>query len=479
MVFSSLVFLYAFLPAVLVIYYLIPRKFKNTFLFIASLLFFAWGGVSYSFILIFSLIFNYFIGKGIAFRANKKLYLAIGIAVNILVIGIFKYAGFLLESINPVLGILAVPTVNVPEIVLPIGISFYTFQAISYLIDIYRNEAQVQKRFINVALYISLFPQLIAGPIVRYHDIAMQLKQRIHSFERMANGIMRFTLGLGKKVLIANNMAVIADYVFSLSPDKLTFSSSWIGLIAYTFQIYFDFSGYSDMAIGLGRMFGFEIRENFIYPYISKSVREFWRRWHISLSNWFRDYLYISMGGNRVGKYRVYFNLFFVFFITGLWHGASWNFVVWGLIHGSSMIIERIGFDRWLIKLPKIIQNAYTLIIVMLAWVLFRADNFQQAAGYYRALFGFTDIAWNDIKIFFYLNRETLAVFIIAVLGSWGFFPYLAGWYKLTLTKINLPVRYTVNNKLIAECIFIVVVLFLSTTYLVNNTYNPFIYFRF
>lgn len=479
MVFSSLVFLYVFLPIVLIGYYIIPGKFKNLFLSIASLTFFAWGGVSYSLILIFSLVLNYYMGKGIAFGKNKKLFLVIGVTLNLIIIGIFKYAGLLTETVNSLLGIMSVSTLKVPQIILPIGISFYTFQAISYLIDIYRGEAQVQTRFINVVLYISLFPQLIAGPIVRYHDIALQLKNRTHCFEKFYNGVLRFALGLGKKVLIANNLAIIADYVFSITPDNLSFTSAWIGLFAYTFQIYFDFSGYSDMAIGLGRMLGFEFLENFDFPYISKSIREFWRRWHISLSNWFRDYLYISMGGNRINPYRTYFNLFFVFFVTGLWHGASWNFVVWGLVHGVLMVFERLGLDKQLKKIPAIFQNIYAFLFVILAWVLFRADTFSHAASFYQALFDFSDMSIKDVKLIIKLNNETYFVFAIAVAGAFGVFKYLHAFLKNIIQKWQMSVQFIGSCKLFIECIFVLLIMLLSTTYLINNSYNPFIYFRF
>ena len=479
MVFSSLVFLFVFLPIVLAGYYLTPKKLKNTFLFIASLLFFAWGGVSYSIILLFSLIFNYFIGRGISGKNLKKLYLIIGISINLLVIGVFKYAGFITDSINDLIGTISVSPMKIPHILLPIGISFYTFQAISYLVDIYRNEAKAQKNFINVGLYISLFPQLIAGPIVRYHDIAIQLKNRTHSFSLFYSGVLRFLLGLGKKVLIANNLAIIADYVFAMSPDELSFSSAWIGLLAYSFQIYFDFSGYSDMAIGLGRMFGFEFLENFNFPYIAKSIREFWRRWHISLSNWFRDYLYISLGGNKKGKYRTYFNLFFIFFVTGLWHGASWNFVVWGLAHGVIMVLERLGFDKLLNKFPGFLQNFYAVLFAVLAWVLFRADSFSHASEYYKALFSFSNYNIEDVTLILKINRETIVVFIIALLGSFNGFNFINNLIKKITYKMDKSNSIFPVIKLVAEIIFVLLIFTLCTTYLVNNTYNPFIYFRF
>ncbi|NOZ46698.1 MAG: MBOAT family protein [Chlorobi bacterium] len=479
MVFSSLIFIYGFLPIVLAGYYLTPKKFRNTFLFISSLIFFAWGGIFYSLILLFSLVLNYFIGLGIAKKSKKRFYLILGVTINLLILSIFKYAGFLIETSNAALKIFTFSPLKVPKILLPIGISFYTFQAISYLIDVYREDTLVQKKFINIGLFISLFPQLIAGPIVRYHDIAEQIIHRKSTINKFSEGVIRFVLGLGKKVLIANNMAIIADHVFSLSNDRLTISSAWIGIIAYSFQIYYDFSGYSDMAIGLGKMFGFDILENFNFPYIAKSIREFWRRWHISLSNWFRDYLYIPLGGNKVNKYRTYINLLIVFFITGLWHGASWNFVVWGLLHGFLMIIERLGFERILKKLPGIIQNTYALFFTIMAWVLFRANNFEHAFYYYKSLFNFNSHKMMDIKLIFELNNESFLFFVIAILGAFGFFPYLSKKIEYVTNKFEFSESTIILNKGILKILFVAIVLILCSAYLVNNSYNPFIYFRF
>ncbi|MCK5775816.1 MAG: MBOAT family protein, partial [Bacteroidales bacterium] len=355
------------------IYYVIKESYRNSFLFLSSLVFFAWGGVSYSILLIFSIIFNYFIGRKIGDSPHSKLWLTIGVIVNLSFLGVFKYADLFTETINVFLGWTQQAPLPILGILLPIGISFYTFQAISYLIDIYRKEAQVQKSIINLGLYISLFPQLIAGPIVRYHDISLQINNRNHTSDKFSEGVMRFVLGLAKKTLIANNLAIVADQVFNTPSGEISTMAAWLGLIAYTFQIYYDFAGYSDMAIGLAKMFGFDLLENFNFPYISKSIQEFWRRWHISLSSWFRDYLYIPLGGNRIGVVRTYINLFIVFFVTGLWHGSSWNFVVWGLVHGFFIVIERIGFKNVLAKTPAIISTSYTLFIAMMAWVLFRA----------------------------------------------------------------------------------------------------------
>ncbi|NCA80692.1 MAG: MBOAT family protein, partial [Sphingobacteriia bacterium] len=363
MLFSSPLFLYLFLPITLACYYVSPGKLKNTVLLIASLIFYAWGGVSLLALLLSSTIVNYLFGLLIDIvknHKNKRNVLAFGISINLGLLMYFKYANFITLNINYILDTFKTGNLNFHDIALPIGISFFTFQALSYLVDVYRGTTKVQRNFVKLALFISLFPQLIAGPIVRYHDISLQLNKREHRFDIFASGIRRFILGLARKVLIANPMAYIADTAFDMQNPDLSISMAWLGIFAYAIQIYYDFAGYSDMAIGLARMFGFELLENFNSPYIAKSIKEFWKRWHISLSSWFRDYLYIPLGGNRKSNSRTYLNLIIVFFITGLWHGAAWNFVIWGLIHGLFLIIERLGFDKILKKLPNIIQHAYT-----------------------------------------------------------------------------------------------------------------------
>jgi len=440
------------------------------------MVFFAWGGVGYSLLLIMSIVLNYIFGRAIAAFKQKRLFLALGVMVNLIFIAIFKYAGFLTETLNAFLGFSDIALVKVPKIVLPIGISFYTFQAISYLIDLYRNEVTVQKNIANLGLFISLFPQLIAGPIVRYHDISRQINQREHSSELFSKGVIRFVLGLAKKVLIANNMAVVADHVFGTQASELSGLAAWIGLIAYAFQIYYDFAGYSDMAIGLSKMFGFRLLENFNFPYISKSIQEFWRRWHISLSSWFRDYLYIPLGGNRKGTRRTYINLFIVFFVAGLWHGASWNFVVWGLVHGVFIVIERLGLKKILAKAPGILSGIYTFLVATLAWVLFRADSFEYAATFYKALFGIAEAPKLDINLILLINREFIYSLIIAIIGAFGGFVVLQN--QLLKLKSNLSFD-TTKIEILAKSVFIIIIMVLSTIYLANSTYNPFIYFRF
>ena len=462
-------------------FYLLKHKYRNAFLFLSSLIFFAWGGASYTTILIASITMNYFCGRliGSTDTKRKKIYLGSGVILNLLLLGVFKYANFIVENLNSLFSWLDIPTVTQTSILLPVGISFYTFQAMSYLIDVYRKEVETQKKFINLGLYISLFPQLIAGPIVRYHDINLQLSNRTYSYKKFSSGVMRFTIGMAKKVFIANNMAIIADHFFNMETSGLSPVYAWLGIIAYTLQIYYDFAGYSDMAIGLGRMFGFEFLENFNLPYIAKSIMEFWRRWHISLSSWFRDYLYIPLGGNRKGKNRTYVNLFIVFFVTGFWHGSSWNFVVWGLLHGTFLVIERVGFGKILEKLPSIFRYIYTLFVVIIAWVLFRADDFSHAWEYYKAMFGATDVITNKFEIFEYVNYEITFYFIIGVLGAFNFFPFIQKmanrfFEKIMKSSVCIEVVFP-----ILKAAFVLAVFLATTGYLLSNSYNPFIYYRF
>ena len=483
MVFSSLTFLYIFLPLVLILNFLIQEKFKNALLLVASIIFYAWGGVSYTSLLIISIIFNYIAGKLIAGnngRAKSRIYLTIGVIFNLGFLGVFKYGNFIIQNINVLLENTGISfSIEDPGILLPIGISFYTFQALSYLIDVFKRKTPVQNNFIDLALYISLFPQLIAGPIVRYNDIAGQLSKRQNNRANFVSGIERFVLGLAKKVLIANQFALLADTAFSIAPQNLSTLIAWAGIIAYSLQIYFDFSGYSDMAIGLGRMFGFEFLENFNFPYIAKSIREFWRRWHISLSNWFRDYLYIPLGGNRKGNQRTYFNLLIVFFVTGIWHGASWNFVAWGMMHGLFMIIEKLGFDSLLKKVWRPFQHIYTLFVVMMAWVLFRADDFSHAWGYYKAMFSFQSADLNLDILDLFLNNEIYFVLIIALLSSTRIWVIIYDEAVKLVSKDRSLMNVTSVAWSFLVVAFVLGVMILSTNYLVANSYNPFIYFRF
>lgn len=375
MVFSSLTFLLMFLPAVLIVYFAVPRRGKNAVLFIFSLLFYAWGEPIYVCLMIFSTVLDYSCGRLVEkYRgtSKQKIGLIISICVNLGLLFFFKYTDFFIGTVNGVFGT-SIPQLNLP---LPIGISFYTFQTMSYTIDVYRGDAKMQKNIISFGAYVSLFPQLIAGPIVRYQDIADQLDERTHSFDKFGDGAKRFVTGLGKKVLLANNIGLLWSTISATEAASLTTVGAWLGIIAFAFQIYFDFSGYSDMAIGLGKMFGFSFLENFNYPYISKSVTEFWRRWHMSLGTWFRDYVYIPLGGNRKGLPLQIRNIAVVWLLTGFWHGASWNFVLWGVFYGILLVCEKLFLLKWLKKVPSFVGHIYTMLTVLLGWVLFAFDDF-------------------------------------------------------------------------------------------------------
>lgn len=484
MLFSSPVFLFLFLPLTLLLSALVPRQLKNYILLIASLLFYAWGGIYFMLLMLVSVFINYFFGLKVDKYKNnlkrKKKYMFWGVFLNLFLLGIFKYTNFIVHSINDLLAFTNIGSIPQTSIQLPIGISFFTFQAMSYMIDVYRNETVVQKKFSNLALYVSLFPQLIAGPIVRYHDVALQIERRNVNLDKFKSGIQRFIIGLARKVLIANTFAAIVDDIFATPYQNLSIEAAWLGVIAYSIQIYYDFSGYSDMAIGLGRMFGFEFLENFNFPYISKSIKEFWSRWHISLSTWFRDYLYIPMGGNKNGRFNTYRNLLIVFFITGLWHGASWNFIIWGLFHGFFMIIERIGFGKILIKLPAFFSHIYTLLIIMIGWTLFRSENLTDSVYYFNAMFGLNEIAGNSINLKIYMNNETYIAFIFAVLGSTPFFMYIYNKFKSLSATFSYKTNIVLSNiyELLSSS-FLMILLFICSLYLIANTYNPFIYFRF
>ncbi|MCK5696511.1 MAG: MBOAT family protein [Gammaproteobacteria bacterium] len=480
MVFSAPIFLFGFLPIVLFIYYLTPQTYKNIILLISSLCFYAWGEVFYLGVMLISILSNYMIGRLISdAQANNKnafFYLILGSIINIGLLISFKYSDFINDNINEILSLLSFSTIHLEPVHLPLGISFFTFQALSYIVDVYRKTVSVQKNIYHLALYISLFPQLIAGPIVRYHDIASQITQRRHSTTLFASGVQRFIIGLAKKMLLANPLGEVADQVFLLSGNDLTMPLAWIGILAYTLQIYFDFSGYSDMAIGLGRMFGFRFQENFNYPYMAKSLREFWRRWHISLSTWFRDYVYIPLGGNRVSSVRVYLNLFLVFFLTGLWHGASWNFIVWGLFHGVFLASEHRGFSKILNKAWQPLQHFYLLFVIIISWVFFRAETLTQAMTYLNRLFNINHWQTTTFQYAQVISSDLLPIFIIALIGSLPIYKML-NYYLLIYSK-HSPFKMALLiylPKLIAlSALFI-----LSALKIAASTYNPFIYFRF
>ncbi|MBD5638548.1 MBOAT family protein [Clostridium botulinum] len=471
MVFSSQIFIFIFLPLTLLIYYTLGNIFsgnifKNYISLFASLIFYAWGGIKYLPVLCSSIFINYIFGLIIDKLKDKKrfkkFFLLIGIILNLVLLFYYKYYDFLIGNINRISNV----TFQYKEIALPIGISFFTFQGMSYIIDIYRKDAKVNKNIISVALYISFFPQLIAGPIVKYKDIDNQIRKRKETMEYFSYGIERFVIGLSKKVIIADTVAGIADTIFSLSNVGIDQPTAWLGAICYTFQIYFDFSGYSDMAIGLGYLFGFKFMENFNYPYISKSITEFWRRWHISLSTWFKEYLYIPLGGNRKGN--TYLNLFIVFLVTGLWHGASWNFVAWGIWNGIFIIIEKIiNKKRWYIKIPSFIKTTITMFIVILGWVLFRANGLMDAINYLSIMFGINKATTVTFQFSYFVNKKIVFWMFMSILGC---------------TPVMGNILKSHQNKKIfqiAKTMFIGILLIITIIFIVNSTYSPFIYFQF
>jgi alginate O-acetyltransferase complex protein AlgI len=480
MVFSAPIFLFGFLPIVLFLYYLSPARIKNQWLLFASLFFYAWGEVFFVLVMLISIVSNYLIGIKIGKYKEelrkRRTYLIMGLSINLLLLISFKYANFIVDNLNGLLHVFSLPGIDVPDIHLPLGISFFTFQAISYIVDVYRNEVPAQKKLLDLGLYIALFPQLIAGPIVRYHDISAQITDRNHSLDVFTSGAMRFIYGLAKKVLIANPLAEVADGVFNFSGDELTMPLAWLGILAYSLQIYFDFSGYSDMAIGLGRMFGFRFLENFNYPYIATSMREFWRRWHISLSTWFRDYVYIPLGGNRVSSVRVYFNLFLVFSLTGFWHGASWNFLVWGLFHGVFLAAEHAGFSNVLKKLWVPLQHIYLLMVVLISWVFFRADTLPLAIDYLSSMVDFSNVHTTQLQYTQVLSHESVYVFVVGLILATPVYPglkrYLSRKADKSVTKSALLVDFP-------RLIVLSSLLFMSVLKVASSTYNPFIYFRF
>lgn len=472
MVFSSLVFLFVFLPIILLGYYAIKDEYRNYFLLLASLFFYAWGEPFYVLVMLVSIIFNYIFGiivYGTKRSNQKKLYLILSIIFNLSFLGAFKYLGFFVENINRLLN----TKIVVPELALPLGISFFTFQAITYVVDIYRGDVKVQKNFFNVALYISLFPQLVAGPIVRYQSISEQLIKRNHSMEGFAEGVNRFIIGLSKKIFISNSLGKVADEVFLLQSGEMSVLTSWIGILAYTFQIFFDFSGYSDMAIGLGKMFGFKFPENFNYPYISQSITEFWRRWHMTLGNFFRDYVYIPLGGNRVSKVRLYFNLFIVWMLTGFWHGASWTFIAWGIYFGVLICIEKAFLLKVLSNIPRIFRHIYLILLVIISWVFFRADSFSYSIEYLKTMFGINGVKLYDNSAYVYMNDYGY-IFILAIIFSMP----IIKWIKEKIEQRN--VKLLENNFMyLTQGLVYFVLLILIISQLINSTYNPFLYFRF
>ena len=469
MVFSSSVFFMAFLPITLLLYFLIPERFlkvRNLWLLIASLIFYGWGEPKYIAVMAFSILFNYVMGRIVA---KSRPLLILCIAGNLAILGFFKYTDFVIETVNAVSG----GGLGLLNIALPIGISFYTFQTMSYIIDVYRGKVLPQRDFIAFAAYVTLFPQLIAGPIVRYSDVAEKLVGRKTNLDQIAEGVRRFIVGFGKKVLLANQVYVIWNEITLMPVSEISTAAAWLGALAFTFQIYFDFSGYSDMAIGLGKIFGFDYLENFNYPYISRSITEFWRRWHMSLSSWFKEYVYIPLGGNRKGLPRQILNIAVVWALTGLWHGASWNFVAWGMYFGVILILEKLWILKWLEKCPAPVGHFYSLILIVLGWVIFALTDFGQMHEYMQVMFGGSaDFVDGNFK---YLAWSRIWVLIACTIGSTPLVKLVCGRIAGTLSGVK-------NGEVILGVLETVVLLSnlaLSIAFLVSGSYNPFLYFRF
>jgi alginate O-acetyltransferase complex protein AlgI len=488
LLFTEPTFLFLFLPILLLLYFApltrVHGRYGNWLLLAASVIFYAKGGGAFTWLMLASIAFNYWMAIAVdrrQGRAAARRMLAFAVGANLIVLGIFKYANFFTDNVNSLFLALRVHPIVAPRVLLPIGISFFTFHAISYVVDVHRRDATAQKSPVHAALYLLLFPQLIAGPIIRYRDIADQLARRLVSLDDFAYGVRRFVIGLAKKVLVANVVAGPADKIFALPFEQLSAAHAWLGIICYTLQIYFDFSGYSDMAIGLGRMFGFRFPENFRWPYIARSVQDFWRRWHISLSTWFRDYLYIPLGGNRVATWRQYRNLVTVFFLCGLWHGASWNFVIWGLWHGAFLVIERVfrssdrrtrSVSHGLLGGP-VWGHVYTMAVVMVGWVFFRADTLRGAVAFLGALAGASPALPTPFTIGFYLTPELWLALIAGAIGSTPWVPVLGD--RLARTSDPLRVRFVRA----ASAATIVALFVASLLQVAARSYNPFIYFRF
>ena len=504
MLFTEPLFLFLFLPVLLALYFLrrVHGTYANWLLLVASVIFYVKGGGAFTWLMLASIAFNYFMAIAVdraRATGRERHVLIAAIAVNLVTLGIFKYANFFADNLTTVLGAFGGSSLNVPHVLLPIGISFYTFHAISYVVDVYRRDASAQKSPVHAALYLLLFPQLIAGPIIRYRHIAGQLASREVSLDDFAIGVRRFVIGLGKKVLVANTVAEVADTIFAMPLAQLTPAHAWLGVVCYTIQIYFDFSGYSDMAIGLGRMFGFHFPENFRWPYVASTVQGFWHRWHMSLSSWFRDYVYVPLGGNRIAPTRTYVNLVTVFVLCGLWHGASWNFVLWGLFHGSFLVVERLGLASLLQRTWRPFRHAYTLLVVMVGWVLFRAETLPDAVAFLSAMAGRPARAPTPFAVTWYLTPALWLTLAAGAIGSLPTGPSLSrlaeratgtfgsteggdmGTADLLAPPARelgafLPGRPAFNTAGVA---FLGLVLIASIVQIAARTYNPFIYFRF
>ena len=467
MVFSSLVFIFLFFIGVMLIYYAVPKKLKNLVIFLSGVVFYAWGEPLYILVMLGSTLIDYFAGLLIwKFDKNivvKRICLVVSLLMNLGLLGIFKYGGFVIDNVNNIFA----TTFDNPNLPLPIGISFFTFQSMSYTIDMYLGKIKVQKNPITFGAFVNLFPQLVAGPIVRYDDIAAELDDRKIDLDCIYSGIIRFITGMGKKVLIANSVGMLWDTVIASDLGNASVLTVWLGIIAYTLQIYFDFSGYSDMAIGIGRMMGFHFPENFNYPYLSKSISEFWRRWHMTLGAWFRSYVYIPLGGNRKGKGRTLFNLAVVWAATGIWHGANWTFIVWGTLYGVVIIMEKLFLGRVLEKLPSFVSWVYTMLLVMLGWVLFASPDISTAGAYIATMFGGSGILFDNTAIYLLINYGFILVF--------GIFAATDLWKRIVeRLSLKLPTFTNYITPFAKTAVFLICI-----AYLADATYNPFLYFNF
>ncbi len=468
MVFSSLTFLYVFLPIVLIAYYISPMKGKNLIILLSGIFFYAWGEPFYVIIMLFSTVVDYTAGRMMARFDDKPkmrtLFLLMSVTVNLALLGVFKYSSFLVQNINGLFGLQLFD----PQLPLPIGISFYTFQSMSYTIDLYMRNIQVQKNIISFTSYVSLFPQIVAGPIVRYQDVANEIDNREITMAKVSDGIRIFLIGLSKKVLLANNIGALWTLIKGTDISEISTLTAWLGILAFAFQIYFDFSGYSDMAIGLGKMLGFEFPQNFNYPYLSRSISEFWRGWHITLGTWFRCYVYIPLGGNRKGKFKTLRNLLIVWFLTGLWHGASWNFVLWGLYFGVIIILERLFLGKLLEKLPALLSTLYSFVLVTIGWVLFEIESIPQILSYLKTMFFGSSVGLVDSQSLYFLTTYGV-IFLICILAS-------TDYPKKLIDRLHSRAPRLVQG---VSPVYQLMLMVASTAYLVFATYNPFLYFRF
>lgn len=473
MVFSSTIFLFVFLPIVLTVYFISPKNCKNLVLLISSIFFYSWGAPKFIFVILGTTFIDFFLVKLLSASKKKAIrtfFLVLSVSLNLGLLFYFKYSGFFIENVNEILKAIGIKQLFWVELVLPIGISFYTFESLTYVIDVYRRVHSPLKNFWDYQLYIILFPKLIAGPIIRYYDIADQIKDRSgnENIENRINGLFRFIIGLSKKVLIANVLGEVADHIYALPIDQVNTPTAWVAMLCYTFQIYFDFSGYSDMAIGLGAIFGFQFPENFNNPYISQSITEFWRRWHITLGSWMKNYLYIPLGGNKVKPFRLYFNLWLVFLASGLWHGASWNFVFWGAYHGFFLILERMFLLRLFKKLGKTVSIIVCFFIVNIGWIYFRSEDISTANHIVIKLFSF-DFGHLPVRV----DHKAFIILLLA-------FSFVFIWSVKRLEDMQIRILTSVaGNKLVIKCTVCILFFILCSSYVVASDFNPFIYFRF